>query len=177
MSNELWLPPTKVNPKNGRFQKGHVPANKGKKWDEFMSKRSQRRCAKGWVNVEKYRPKKRSDIAGRCKKKVVVVTDDGKFKELKNGQSEMQAFDMQVSDLISCIDSALDRMSLHSIEAKDVLQRAAAKWFAHYVAMNYGQGEEQELTAVCNELGYEAIEEFVKLDAEIQAMGDALLEE
>lgn len=80
MSNELWLPPTKVNPKNGRFLKGHVPANKGKKWDEFMSKRSQRRSAKGWVNVEKYRPKKRSDVSGRCKKKVVVVTDDGKFK-------------------------------------------------------------------------------------------------
>ena len=28
----------------GRFEKGHVPANKGKKWDEFMPPESQERC-------------------------------------------------------------------------------------------------------------------------------------
>ncbi len=80
MNHELWLPPARVNPINNRFQKGHVPANKGKKWDEYMPKQSQRRAAKGWVNVVKYRPKKRSDVAGRARKKVVVVTDDGKFR-------------------------------------------------------------------------------------------------
>ena len=48
MNHELWLPPVRVNPINNRFQKGHVPANKGKKWDEYMPKQSQRRAAKGW---------------------------------------------------------------------------------------------------------------------------------
>lgn len=102
---------------------------------------------------------------------------DANIEELKNGQSEMQAFDMQVRDLRSCIDSALDRMKIHGIEAKDVLQRTAAKWFAHYVAKNYGRDEEQTLSGICNELKHQAISEFADLDFEIQSMGDALLEE
>lgn len=76
---ELYLPPiaTGHSKSTGRFLKGHVPANKGKHWSEYMSKRAQRRAAKGWSNLEKYRPKTRPDLAGRCKKKVVAVTDDG----------------------------------------------------------------------------------------------------
>lgn len=81
-SYELHLPPVrpKRNPKNGRFLTGHIPANKGKKWGEYLSKHKQKRCAKGWANVEKYRPTVRPDTAGRCRKKTVVVTDDGKFR-------------------------------------------------------------------------------------------------
>lgn len=102
---------------------------------------------------------------------------DANIDELKNGQSERQAFDMQVLDLRSCIDSALDRMKIHGIEAKDVLQRAAAKWFAHHVAMNYGQDENgQVLLGICDELKHQALSEFADLDLEIQSMGDALLE-
>lgn len=35
---ELTLPPvwTGINKQTGRFLKGHVPANKGKKWSEYM---------------------------------------------------------------------------------------------------------------------------------------------
>ena len=46
---ELRLPPvvTHVNKQTGRYMKGHVPANKGKKWSEWMSKRGARRSAKG----------------------------------------------------------------------------------------------------------------------------------
>ena len=79
---ELHLPPKrpKYNIHNGQFLKGHEPHNKGKKWDDYMSKRGQRRAAKGWKNLEKYRPKERPDTAGRCRKKVVGVTDDGKFR-------------------------------------------------------------------------------------------------
>lgn len=83
---ELYLPPVrpKRNPKNGRFLTGHTPANKGKKWDEYLSKRKQKRCAKGWANLDKYRPTSRPDTAGRCPKKTVVVTDDGKFRIFSN---------------------------------------------------------------------------------------------
>lgn len=70
---------TTVNKKNGRFMKGHVPANKGKKWDEFMSKKGQRNSKKGWKNLGLYRPKTRPDNAGRCRKAVIAVTDEGKW--------------------------------------------------------------------------------------------------
>lgn len=79
---ELYLPPVKpqYNRKTGCFLKGHEPHNKGKSWEEWMSKRGRRRAAKGWKNLDKYRPTERPDTAGRCRKKIVVVTDDGKFK-------------------------------------------------------------------------------------------------
>lgn len=77
---ELTLPPvwTGRNKKNGQFLKGHVPATKGKKWDEFLSKRKQKRCARGWKNLDKYRNKNgRPDTAGRSRKAVIAVMDDG----------------------------------------------------------------------------------------------------
>lgn len=78
---ELTLPPvySGVNAKNGRFMKGHVPHNKGKRWAEYMGKRAMKRASKGWENVVIHRPKKRSDVAGRCRKPVVAVTDDGRW--------------------------------------------------------------------------------------------------
>lgn len=76
---DLYIEPewTGRNRVNGRFLKGHVPANKGKKWNEFMSKRSQKRSAKGWSNLDKYRV--RPATAGRPKKPVIALTDDGDF--------------------------------------------------------------------------------------------------
>lgn len=81
MSNyELKIGPlTGRNAKTGRFMKGHVPANKGKKWDEYMPKKARKRCARGWKNLDLHRNKNgRPDNAGRCKKKVVAMEDGGK---------------------------------------------------------------------------------------------------
>jgi hypothetical protein len=77
---ELTLPPawTGVNKKTGRYLKGHVPANKGKKWSEWMSKRGAKRSTKGWVNFDKYRCKGHPN-AGRKKKPVIAVMDDGRW--------------------------------------------------------------------------------------------------
>jgi hypothetical protein len=82
MYYELQLNPARPNRnlRTGQYLKGHTPANKGKSWDEYMTKRAQRKCAKGWKNLDKYRPKTRPDNAGRCRKKCVAVTDDGKFR-------------------------------------------------------------------------------------------------
>ncbi len=81
MSYELTFPPafTGRSPQTGRFLKGHVPANKGRKWCEYMGKRAQRRAAKGWKNLDVHRPRRRADNAGRCRKKVIAVCDDGSW--------------------------------------------------------------------------------------------------
>ena len=78
---ELTLPPvwTGINKQNGRFLKGHVPANKGKRWSDYMGKRAMKRAMKGWQNVISHRPKTRPDTAGRCRKQVVGVMDDGRW--------------------------------------------------------------------------------------------------
>lgn len=80
---ELYLPPVKPerNLRTGKFLKGHEPHNKGVAgWQKTLPKRTQRRIAKGWVNVEKYRCASRPDTACRSRKKVVAITDDGKFR-------------------------------------------------------------------------------------------------
>ena len=80
---ELYLPPDppKYNAVNGQFLKGHVPANKGKKWSDYMGKRAQKRAAKGWKNLDLHRNKNgRPDNAGRCRKQVIAVMDDGTWK-------------------------------------------------------------------------------------------------
>ena len=78
---ELTLAPiwTGVNKQTGRFLKGHVPANKGKKWSDYLGKRAMKRAMKGWKNVISHRPKTRPDTAGRCRKQVVAVMDDGSW--------------------------------------------------------------------------------------------------
>lgn len=83
MYGELFIPPVYEgrNLKTGRYMKGHIPANKGKKWSEYLSKRTQRRCAKGWKNLDLYRNKNgRSVNAGRRRRQVVAVMDDGSFR-------------------------------------------------------------------------------------------------
>ena len=84
--SEFKLEPVKLayNPINGQFLKGHEPANKGKKWDEYMTKRAQKRASKGWVNLDKYRPKTRPDNAGRCGKPVIAVNGNGEWLYFPN---------------------------------------------------------------------------------------------
>lgn len=76
---ELYIPPIPKtrNAVTGQFLKGNVPYNKGKKWSEYMDKRAQKRAAKGWKNLDRYRPNQRPDNAGRCRKAVIAVEDDG----------------------------------------------------------------------------------------------------
>lgn len=78
----LYIPTdwTHIDPRNGRFMKGHEPHNKGKKIDEWMSKKGQRNSRKGWKNLDKHRPTERPDTAGRCRRKVVAVRNNGKYR-------------------------------------------------------------------------------------------------
>lgn len=68
--------PLQRNPLNGRFLKGHTPANKGKKWDEYMSRRAQQRARRGWKNLDLHRSR---GGPGRPDKPVVAVNDAGKW--------------------------------------------------------------------------------------------------
>lgn len=76
---ELELPHEQsgFNRVTGQFLKGHVPTNKGKKWSQWMSKRGQKRAAKGWKNLELHRG--HPVTAGRNKKPVIAVSDKGNW--------------------------------------------------------------------------------------------------
>lgn len=58
---------------NGRFLKGSEPHNKGKKWDEYMSKEGQERAKKGWKNM--HRQEIRPANSGRPRRAVIALVD------------------------------------------------------------------------------------------------------
>lgn len=61
----------------GQFLKGHVPHNKGKKWEEWMDMRKAKRVIRiGTKNLRRGNP----NLGGWNKKKVVSVADDGSYK-------------------------------------------------------------------------------------------------
>jgi hypothetical protein len=77
---ELTLPPERPqrDPTTGRFLPGSTPFNKGMKWDDYMDGRKQRKVRRiALENLAKHRPKKRPDTAGRCRRPVIAVMDDG----------------------------------------------------------------------------------------------------
>lgn len=63
-----------------RYKPGHVPATKGKTWDEIMSKEKQENCKKGWKNIIEHRAP-HSPNSGR-KKIPVVQLDPETLKEV-----------------------------------------------------------------------------------------------
>lgn len=82
--SELYIPTERPlrNKVTGRFLPGHVPSNKGKTWDEYMSKGAQSNARKGWRNLERmHSPGHPPTIgAGRCRKKVVSIDENGRLK-------------------------------------------------------------------------------------------------
>ena len=87
MSTELYIPTVRrtTNPTNGQYLKGHVPHNKGKRWNDYMGKRAQKKCSKGWKNLDEHRSENGKKHGGRNRKPIVAITDDGKFRVLKDG--------------------------------------------------------------------------------------------
>lgn len=79
---ELYIPPeiNGRNPITGRFLKGHVPPNKGKKWDEYLTEEQQERARIGWSNLSKYRHVSTIGCGcGRPHRKVVALDAKGRM--------------------------------------------------------------------------------------------------
>ena len=73
MSYELYIPRTiTVNPINGQFLKGHVPHNKGNRWEDYMDMSKASRIKK---NLELGRKQGNPSMAGWNAKPVVAIKD------------------------------------------------------------------------------------------------------
>ena len=72
---ELYIPIERpqYNPTNGQFLKGHVPHNKGKKWEDYMDMRKAKRV----IRIAKQNLKPNMNIGGWNKKAVVDVDMEG----------------------------------------------------------------------------------------------------
>ena len=102
---ELYLPPIrpKYNPTNGQFLKGNAPANKGRKWEEWMTEEGQRNARKGWKNLDIHRNKNgRPDTAGRCRKAVIAIWDDGHFRVYIDGKTASEKLGISRENIGLC---------------------------------------------------------------------------
>ena len=99
----LNLPPARGqrDAMTGRFLKGCVPSNKGKKWSEYMGKRAQKRASRGWKNIELYRCKGHPN-SGRKKISVVAVNDDGRFQVFTSSAFAAKRIDGNYSNVLRC---------------------------------------------------------------------------
>ena len=86
-------------------------------------------------------------------------------------------FPYAVQSMKTAIEGALLDNHLKGIFAKDVLERAVAKWIAYYAESYFHTPDEMTdvIFGICKEIQTEAMEEWSRLDVEVQSMGDALM--
>ena len=87
MSWELYIPPERPtrDKTTGRFLQGHVPHNKGVEgWQRSLPAKARRRISRGWKNLETHRCTSRPAGAGRPRKQVIAVSDNGRFFVFKS---------------------------------------------------------------------------------------------
>lgn len=108
MSYELYIPPKRLyyNPTNGQFLKGHPNCNKGKKWYEFMPKKAQERCKKGWANVDKFRTMNTDTL--RLKAQLSILRDVTR-----------QYGGLTIDNVIQQIESRIKELKKHETENQD----------------------------------------------------------
>lgn len=121
---ELYLEPVRSyrNPVNGRFLKGHTPANKGRKWCEYLSKRKQKSCSKGWKNLELHRNNGGGPNSGRPKKQVIAMSDEGKFVVFPSIKAAASYYGIRWENIARCCrhnqTGTLDRKGLVNTDHK-----------------------------------------------------------
>lgn len=73
-----------VKIQKGCFPKGFTPWNKGKKWDDYMSKRKQKKILKATaINLQK-RPKVRPDNVERLSRPIIAFDEEGRWCQFLN---------------------------------------------------------------------------------------------
>lgn len=92
---------------NGQFLKGHTPDNKGKKWDEWMPKRAQKRILK---NLDRVRPKGGNpNLPGSNRKRVVMVTPKGNWAVFESATDAAKKMNLIRRNISHCCEGKRKR--------------------------------------------------------------------
>ena len=98
---ELYLEPIKsqYNIRNGQFNQGHIPFNKGKKWIDYMDMRKAKRIVRiGTLNL-----RGRSDIGGWNKKQVVGIKN-GLFTVFESATKAANIMNLERRNISHCCE-------------------------------------------------------------------------
>lgn len=109
---ELYIPGDRVtrNAVTGQYMKGNVPHNKGKHWSDYMGKRAQRRCVRGWQNILKHRGAPDPDmLARKTRTQVVAVGYKGNWLVFPSCTEAVQWVGSTASNISRCCRWNRDR--------------------------------------------------------------------
>lgn len=98
MSHELHIPhkyPDR-NPLNGRFNKGHIPHNTGKKWKDYMDKKTIRKLKKQLRENAKYL------VPPDTSRKVVGIKDGKLYGIFKSATLAANHLGVNLSNIVHC---------------------------------------------------------------------------
>jgi hypothetical protein len=98
---ELYLPPLRSNRNrpNGRFLKGCIPHNKGKKWADYMDMGK----AKGVLdNLKKYRQAGNPKMYGWNKRKVIGIKDRKIVAVFESAEEAARKLSISASAIRNC---------------------------------------------------------------------------
>lgn len=86
------------NFRNGRFLKGIIPHNKGKKWSEYLDPATAERCLRaGLKNLHG-----RMDIGGWNKRPVMAILDDGRYFWFESATAAAAATNLNRRNISAC---------------------------------------------------------------------------
>ena len=89
------------NFQNGRFLKGHIPHNKGKKWFEWLDERKQSRIRR--IGLKNLKGKVRMDLGGWNAKKIVALREsDGKWWVFASATQAAQTTGLNRRNITRC---------------------------------------------------------------------------
>lgn len=100
---ELRLAPQPVSRNvKGQFTKGHKPYNKGKKWEDYMSKRQLERARRSACkNIARARLM-RVNYPGRPTKKIIAVDERGQWTCFESIKDASLKLDIDKSNISRC---------------------------------------------------------------------------
>ena len=97
---ELFIEPERPqrNKKYGRFLKGHVPHNKGKRWEDYMDMRKAKRLKRiGMMNLNG-----NMKLGGWNKKPCVRIDSEGNFKVYQSIEEAGKANGVYSTNICRC---------------------------------------------------------------------------
>lgn len=86
------------NFKNGRFMKGHVPHNAGKKWDEWLTKEQQARI----LEIGKKNLRVNPAVRGWNKRAVVAINEKGEHAYCESAAEAARKLNLCRRNITSC---------------------------------------------------------------------------
>lgn len=96
---ELYIPPERPQKYKGKFLKGNIPGNKGKKWEDFYSEETIKKLRDHLKKIQKMKKPRKNPITKEVK---VIAIKDGKYFYFPSAKIASQKTGANHGHIIQC---------------------------------------------------------------------------